>query len=191
MIVHVGSIKGRKGASMPVQFTNPEPESPAEQVHFIGGTPLRVEARVTNTGICYFVQGDVEADLALTCSRCLKDYSWHLRTPLRETYCPVGETEVLEGATEELPNPFDDSDEETRSFSGSAFDLTEAVHEQIVLALPMKLLCDEECQGICPQCGVDRNETACECRDEATDPRLAALMEWQHRTESGKKNEQN
>src|SRR5690625_3591402 len=176
---------------MPVHFTDSEPESPAEQVRFVGGTELRVEARVTNTGMCFLVQGDVEADLAMTCSRCLKDYSWHLRAPLHETYCPESDDQAFEGATEEAPDPFDDADdEETRSFSGSAFDLTEAVEQQIVLALPMKLLCSETCAGICPQCGVDRNESNCQCREDTTDPRLAALMEWQHRTGSGNNGKQ-
>lgn len=184
MIVNVGSIKGRKGASMLVQFEEPEPESPDEQIHFIDGTPLRVEARVTNTGICYLVQGNVEADLALTCSRCLKEYPWHLRVPLHEVYRPAAESDDDAVDTNGSPDSFDDLDDEIRSFHGSEIDLTEAVQEQIVLALPMKLLCREDCEGICPQCGVDRNETACDCRMETIDPRLAALKEWQLRTDA-------
>ena len=184
MIVHIGSIKGRKGASMSIQFDDQEPASPDEQIRFVGGTPLRVEARVTNTGICYLVQGNVEADLALTCSRCLKEYPWHLRAPLHEVYRPAAEPDDVGVATEESPVSFNDLDEEIRSFNGSEIDLTEAVQEQIVLTLPMKLLCREDCEGICPQCGVDRNEASCKCRNEAVDPRLAALMEWQLRTDA-------
>lgn len=184
MIVHVGSIKGRKGASMLVQFDDPEPESPDEHVHFIGEMPLRVEARVTNTGVCYLVQGSVEANLALTCSRCLKEFPWRLRVPLHEVYRPVAVSDDPAVAIDESPDILDDLDEEIRSFHGSEIDLTEAVQEQIVLALPMKLLCREDCEGICPQCGVDRNEISCDCRTETIDPRFAALKEWPLRTDA-------
>ena len=49
------------------------------------------------------------------------------------------------------------------------------LREQFYLALPMKPLCREECQGLCPQCGVNRNVEACQCSTRWDDPRLAAL----------------
>ena len=54
-------------------------------------------------------------------------------------------------------------------------DLTEAVQEQILLSLPLRPLCREDCKGLCPGCGEDLNKGACGCSGKAVDPRLAVL----------------
>jgi uncharacterized protein len=57
-------------------------------------------------------------------------------------------------------------------------DLTEVVREQLYLALPMKPLCREDCKGLCPVCGVNRNRETCTCQEVWVDPRMAALKKW-------------
>jgi uncharacterized protein len=54
-------------------------------------------------------------------------------------------------------------------------DLREALRESVVLACPQAPLCGEDCLGLCPVCGVDRNEIACTCAEEEHDPRWDAL----------------
>ena len=54
-------------------------------------------------------------------------------------------------------------------------DLDEVLREQFYLALPMKPLCREDCAGLCPQCGTNRNTGTCSCETEPEDPRLAPL----------------
>jgi uncharacterized protein len=49
------------------------------------------------------------------------------------------------------------------------------MREQFYLALPMKPLCREDCKGLCPICGVNRNRETCSCRSEWVDPRMEAL----------------
>jgi uncharacterized protein len=58
--------------------------------------------------------------------------------------------------------------------------------EQVQMAIPMKPLCREECLGLCPQCGKDRNLAPCGCGDEAADPRWAALQAFSNATKSQK-----
>jgi uncharacterized protein len=53
--------------------------------------------------------------------------------------------------------------------------------QNVSLEMPVKVLCAEDCRGLCPRCGVNRNHTACACRQEAPDPRLAALADWRPR----------
>ena len=57
----------------------------------------------------------------------------------------------------------------------SVLDLNELLREQFYLALPMKPLCTEDCQGICPQCGTNRNTAPCDCHPQWEDPRMAGL----------------
>jgi uncharacterized protein len=60
-------------------------------------------------------------------------------------------------------------------FDGEAIDVDEIVKEQILLAVPSRVLCREDCKGICPACGIDRNTGECSCVTDNTDPRWAAL----------------
>jgi uncharacterized protein len=68
-----------------------------------------------------------------------------------------------------------EDDFEISYYRDDQIDLNELLREQFYLALPMKPLCSEECKGLCPQCGINRNTATCACATEWEDPRLAAL----------------
>jgi uncharacterized protein len=64
------------------------------------------------------------------------------------------------------------------AYEGDAVDLDELVREQILLGLPSRRLCREECKGLCPKCGADLNAGDCSCEQGEADPRWSALAEW-------------
>jgi uncharacterized protein len=66
-------------------------------------------------------------------------------------------------------------------------DLTQVVDEQVALALPMKILCNEECKGLCPRCGIDLNRGECKCRVETSDDRLLVLKDIKEKMFGGGK----
>ena len=68
-----------------------------------------------------------------------------------------------------------DDDLETSYYRDDQIDLNELLREQFYLALPMKPLCREDCQGLCPVCGINRNTATCGCELSWEDPRLAPL----------------
>ena len=57
----------------------------------------------------------------------------------------------------------------------TTIDLGQMMREQFFLVLPMKPLCQDECKGLCPACGINWNKGACNCSNQSEDPRLAAL----------------
>ena len=57
-------------------------------------------------------------------------------------------------------------------------DVDEALREELLMCFPMRLLCDEECLGLCPKCGKPKREGNCGCPDKEIDPRLAILKNW-------------
>ena len=57
-------------------------------------------------------------------------------------------------------------------------DVDEALREELLVCFPMRLLCDEECPGLCPKCGKPKREGDCGCPDKEIDPRLAILKNW-------------
>ena len=95
--------------------------------------------------------GTVATELELPCSRCLEPFRLPVAAPFDLRYLPASEVSS-EGERE-----VDDEDLETSYYENDAIDLNELLREQFYLALPMKPLCQEECQGLCAQCGTNLN----------------------------------
>jgi uncharacterized protein len=102
----------------------------------------------------------------LTCSRCLTPFAFPVDTHWSERF------------TDEEHRAIDTEEEQVHLIEGQVLDLTPYIRESILLQLPYAPVCREECKGLCPKCGINRNEAACDCRTERIDPRLAALEEW-------------
>ena len=130
--------------------------------------PVRVYGRVTNSGRFLVVRGQVATTLELTCDRCLGHYRYSVVAPLEEEYALAGR----------LPATGEDGDANStmQPLAGDFIDLRLPVEETLILALPMKWLCRESCQGLCSHCGRNLNEGPCQCNDRTVDPRLAVLQ---------------
>lgn len=130
-----------------------------------------VQGRATRSSREVRVQGRVSARAEVDCGRCLKSVDVPVEVEFDVRYVPASDYEQVE--TAELQ-------EEDLSFSvfeEEAIDLDELVREQVLLALPTRALCSEECKGLCPACGADRNRQPCDCETKETDPRWGALKD--------------
>jgi uncharacterized protein len=116
----------------------------------------------------FLVRGRIAGVFVLPCSRCAEDAA----APFDESF------EHFVALPSEEEGGADGQEEEThlRMLAGAApeLDLAGLCGEEFVLALPVKALCALDCKGLCPACGINRNEASCGCAGEA-DPRLAAL----------------
>lgn len=110
------------------------------------------------------------------------DILW-LRLEVRGVYCD-GCARCAEAV--ELPLSFDlrlrlveesaaEGEEDEAVYTGTRLDLAEQVRQAVLLMLPSKLLCKEDCAGLCPRCGADLNRGPCGCGGKQTDPRWAVL----------------
>ena len=114
-------------------------------------------------------KGALHTDVELTCSRCLSLFTYEITLNFEEEYIPT--IDVLSGAP--LPPP-----EEAGAFTidgHHVIDLTEAIRQYTVLAIPIKPLCKEECAGLCPSCGHNLNQETCDCPAQEVDPRWSEL----------------
>ena len=118
------------------------------------------------------VDGAVKVNISLKCSRCLNDYSCPVDLDFREEYTPADETEP--GSRKELSG--DQMD--IGFYVGEEIDLAGIVKEQVLLEVPMKPLCKNDCRGLCSKCGADINMQTCNCKDDHIDPRLAPLAKY-------------
>jgi uncharacterized protein len=115
------------------------------------------------------IQGKYTVEMRAQCDRCLGGARFPLDAGFDLFYQPMSsiarEEEVQIGPGEA----------EIGFYEGGGMELEGILREQVLLALPMQRVCREDCKGICPVCGRNRNETACDCRIESADDRWGAL----------------
>lgn len=139
----------------------------------------QINGRINRSGQEVRLQGTVTARAEVDCDRCLKSIAVPIETEFDVTYIPAADyerTEVAELQEEDLS---------LSVFDGAAIDLDDLVREQVLLALPPRVLCGEECKGLCPVCGADRNQQECACEPKETDPRWAGLAAFKQETKNG------
>ncbi len=115
------------------------------------------------------VTGQVRTTLELACSRCLEPFAVPVDAAFELRYVPHTEN------TGEGEREIEEDDLTTAYYREGLLDVIELLREQFQLALPMKPLCSDACQGLCPQCGVNLNRSTCSCAPAWQDPRLAPL----------------
>ncbi len=132
----------------------------------LGPVTGHVRMRRTNQGL--LVDGWVDLTLELSCTRCLKTFEQPMHVTFEELFLPT--VDVVTG----LALPPIDEEEAFPIDDHHLLDLTEAVRQHVLLALPMVTVCREDCAGLCPQCGHDLNLGPCDCKPEV-DTRLSVL----------------
>ena len=125
--------------------------------------PVLAEGTVRNTAGVLMMTGSIRTTIHGTCDRCASDFD-------RDIDIPVNVVLVTEMANEE------NEDEWVFPLEGDSADLDDIVRTVFVLNLDSKLLCSEDCKGLCHRCGKNLNEGPCDCRKEL-DPRFAALKQ--------------
>lgn len=137
--------------------------------------PARVALRLTNAASRILVRGDMTGNIVVECARCAEPFPLPVHAHIEEEFLPATSPEVAEA--EETPwsdlNVYYDDDRE--------IDLTEVLRQNAIAALPIQPLCREDCAGLCPICGENRNRVKCECKQTEIDPRLQPLLDLQQR----------
>ena len=126
---------------------------------------------ITKTASTIFIKGKLSAIIDICCSRCLEDTKLTIGADFSYTLIPAKaeDKEDLELKEEEL---------EISHYQGDFIDLTPIICEQIILQIPIKALCSEDCKGLCPHCGINMNVSACNCHLGFADDRMAVLKNF-------------
>ena len=115
------------------------------------------------------IAGEVEATVPVACGRCLEEFPVRARAIVDVRFIPrPPDGDRVELGSDDLDLDF---------YHGGEIDLSTLVASETALALPMKPLCREDCRGLCPVCGGNRNLVACACPERAPDARLAVLKD--------------
>ncbi len=116
-----------------------------------------------------YVQGTVSSVLSAECSRCLKPFPYRIHSAFHGVYLP--QSQAPSGGDRALSHDAPD----LYYYEGEEIDLKDELIGQLIMSVPMNLLCSADCRGLCPQCGQDLNLKRCGCKAEPDDVRWAGL----------------
>jgi uncharacterized protein len=136
-------------------------------------TPLKVSARAFRIQELFEVEGRFQTKIRLVCSRCLKKFETLLASGFALAYTREAPGLTAQSTEQEVELRVEEIG--LMYFRGEEIDLREGIQEQVVMALPLKPLCDVKCKGLCPSCGADRNQGDCGCKREPISSQFALL----------------
>jgi uncharacterized protein len=160
--VSVADLVGHPGTSRPIDATFAAPDDlDLPLVEAVG--PLRLDGVLDSVVEGILVRGEVTGELTAQCARCLTDVSVELTADVAELFVDPADPRA------------DAEPEAGYTVVDGVIDLDTLLRDALAPAVPVAPLCRPDCAGLCPTCGVDRNTTACDCAENAGDPRWGAL----------------
>lgn len=139
----------------------------ADELEQSGPAAGRVRLLRTNRGV--LVEGDLNGEIVVECSRCLTEFSLPMTIHLEEEFQPT--VDVLRGTYVEV----DEEDAALLINEQHILDLSEVIRQALLLEIPLQPLCKPDCAGLCPICGQDLNLGPCDCETGDGDVRWAQL----------------
>jgi uncharacterized protein len=157
-VIDVRDLIGHPGSSREVHLSEQIPGLGMQLATVPEERPVAGDLLLESVVEGILVSGPLRGAMVLTCARCLKPFEAAFRVDVRELFSPS----VARDQDSEYP------------IAEGFVDLEPMIRDNVVPAMPFAPLCREDCLGICPRCGGDRNLGECTC-DKAVDPRWAAL----------------
>ncbi len=135
---------------------------------FLGETygfsePVKVQGDISNNGKSLILKAECTGSMKTRCARCMKEINVPIEFTLDEN--------LIQG---DDGNAYDD---DVIVFDGTQVDIDEIVADGFLMNVDGKYLCQEDCRGLCPECGADLNEGDCGCNMDTIDPRWEGLLD--------------
>ena len=160
MDINIASVKNYEGKTLTIDCEISLPGRKGDDFRLV--SPVRVCGELRKFGGTLELSAKAEAGLEFVCDRCAETYSKLHKFDISESF------KEYEGA-DSGENP------DINYFSGDELVLDDYVYSGLVLSLPGKHLCSEDCKGLCPVCGANLNRETCSCSRTSTDPRFDIL----------------
>ncbi|MCI0706058.1 MAG: DUF177 domain-containing protein [Ignavibacteriae bacterium] len=130
--------------------------------------PVHVEVEMEKNPRQIYARVEFETGGKFMCDRCLDEIEREVKTGYSVVYVMDGDAPENVKGSEEIQAITPDT---------NTVDIGEDVRQYALLALPFKILCREDCAGLCPTCGTNWNKAKCDCKDEEIDPRWEGLKQ--------------
>ncbi|UCG61901.1 MAG: DUF177 domain-containing protein [Candidatus Zixiibacteriota bacterium] len=134
----------------------------------VGVNSAGLDLDIQKSGEEFYCQGNARASVRLTCARCLEEFDFELTNSTDFIVCSQEWHKSHRGIKDNEDYVF---------FQGGELqaDLTDVLRQAVIISISLKPLCREDCRGLCPSCGANRNEESCQCQVKKTDERWEAL----------------
>ena len=114
------------------------------------------------------IQGNTKLQIEIPCDRCLE--------PVTEEF-EMDFTKRVDLSVSDEDNMFSDEFDESNYIDGYTLDVDMLVYNEVLIGWPTKILCSEDCKGICNVCGQNLNQGTCNCEDTSLDPRMSVIRD--------------
>lgn len=163
MRVNVSDIIKTEGAGMDVVFNGDLPGLREFDTSVVFSPSFEFTGRIVNLGGLLKLSGSLHFEFSANCLRCLKRVDTVSDIEVEENFVEIAKSDDVEAYT----------------FEGNVVDIDKPLMDNIVLALPMKTICSEDCKGLCKTCGTNLNIKNCNCDErEIVDPRMEILKDY-------------
>lgn len=163
MRVNVSDIIKTEGAGIDVKFDGDLPELREYDTSVDFNPSFKFTGRIVNLGGLLKLSGDLHFEFVANCLRCLKQVHTQSDIKIEESFVEVSKSDDVEAYT----------------FEGNVVDIDKPLMDNIILALPMKVICNDDCKGLCKTCGTNLNIKNCNCDErEIVDPRMEILKDY-------------
>lgn len=163
MKVNVSEIIKTEGEGIDIAFSDDLPELHEFDTSVNFKSPFEFAGRIVNLGGLLKLSGKLHFEFSANCLRCLKVVVTAKDIEVDETFVDISKS----------------NDDDAYTFEGFYVDIDKPLMDNILLALPMKTLCSEDCKGLCRKCGTNLNIQNCNCdENETVDPRMEKLKDY-------------
>ena len=172
LVLDTRELGRRPGSLRRTSFSAPAPaDLGIEVLRVPEGSPIALELRLEAVMEGVLVTGTAQAELEGECVRCLEPVHDEIVVDFQELFAYEDSDTAATS---------DEEDDEARRMEGDLLDLEPLLRDAVVLTLPFQPLCQDDCPGLCPDCGARLADDPGHQHDEPIDPRWAALLEHQH-----------
>ncbi len=138
-----------------------------ESIRYLGDdikfiSPISFNGKVYHLNQDIYIEGTIEGIAELTCYRCLKKFHKNIIGTIHEKLIKKESLPVADG-------------EDDLVIKNNTIDIATVIENTLILSLPMKIICNDQCKGLCPVCGINRNDHTCHCKQDETHPEFAKL----------------
>lgn len=163
MKVDISDITKVNGASLEFSFSEDKLVGAQLMEGYIINKPVSFNGNLTNMNGILELDGRLDTGYLVTCYRCLEEIEGQLEIKVFES--------ITNGEKE-------NSEPESYTYEGNFLELDKVVEDNIILNLPMKQVCSQDCKGLCQKCGANLNEGPCNCKEDSVNPRMESLKNF-------------
>lgn len=128
--------------------------------------PIKYRGMILKYDGSYLLKIDINYKYETKCDRCFKNTIKEINT-------------LLSAKLEDYSKQYEENeDDDIIYYKRGILDIDEYILMEVASSLPMKTLCDDNCSGLCPNCGIDLNKETCTCQDDYVDPRFEKLKDF-------------